>query len=340
MAAISALFVRKHIAAAERIADKRALWVLAGLTPQAAEDPEAWVAPDAYFALLEAIAESEAPDVRFLTTVCAAMRCEEFGAIGLALKSAPTLRHAFQRQARYALRFNSASTFAFEDLGEVYGFVHRSPQAARPGAWLSSEGALATFVTLFREATGPDLRPVRVQFRHPPLGTRGALEALFGVAPEYGAEADGMQFSTAHVDRPCAVGDLAIWRWIHGQVDRELAAREARAEAEGRDLEVRVIEAAAARLSDGAPSLAEVAAGLGMGARTLQRRLSERGLTFQALVDEARRRLAQELVAGSRYSLAEIAFLTGFSEQSAFTRAFKRWSGRSPRAWREGAQAS
>ena len=337
MAAISALFVRKHIAAAARIADKRALWTLVGLSPEAAEDPEAEVAPEAYFALLETIAASEAPEVRFLTEVCAAMRCEEFGAIGLALKSAPTLRHAFLRQARYARRFNSASTFAFEDAGAVYRFTHRSPQASRPGAWLSSEGALATFVTLFREAAGPDLRPVRVQFRHPPQGTRRALEALFGVAPVYGAEGDGMQFSTEHVDRPCAVGDLAIWRWMHGQADRELAAREARAEAEGRGLEARVIEAVAARLSDGAPSLADVAGGLGVGARTLQRRLAERGQTFQALVDEARRRLAQELVAGSRYSLAEIAFLTGFSEQSAFTRAFKRWSGRSPRAWREAA---
>ncbi len=100
-----------------------------------------------------------------------------------------------------------------------------------------------TFVTLFREATGPHLRPVRVQVRHSPLGGRAALEALFGVAPVF--EAD-------------------------------------------------------------------VAGGLGMGARTLQRRLSDRALTFQAQVDEARRRLVQEPVSGSRCSLAEIAFLTGF----------------------------
>ena len=71
-----------------------------------------------------------------------------------------------------------------------------------------------------------------------------------------------------------------------------------------------------------------------MSGRTLQRRLSEQGHSYQGLVDEARRRLAGSLLRETNYSLAEIAFMTGFAEQSSFTRAFKRWAGQTPRSYR------
>ena len=71
-----------------------------------------------------------------------------------------------------------------------------------------------------------------------------------------------------------------------------------------------------------------------LSGRTLQRRLSDRGYSFQTLVDDSRRELAKRLLKETDYPLAEIAFLTGFSEQSAFTRAFKRWAGQTPRSFR------
>ena len=78
-----------------------------------------------------------------------------------------------------------------------------------------------------------------------------------------------------------------------------------------------------------------VARRLGLSERTLQRRLGEERLSFQKLVDEARRELAEGLLVQSDYSLAEVAFLSGFSEQSAFNRAFKRWMNQTPAAYRE-----
>jgi AraC-like DNA-binding protein len=66
----------------------------------------------------------------------------------------------------------------------------------------------------------------------------------------------------------------------------------------------------------------------------LQRRLSELGYSYQTLVDESRRQLAERLLRQTDFSLVEIAFMTGFSEQSAFARAFKRWAGQTPRNFR------
>ncbi|MEL6876365.1 MAG: helix-turn-helix transcriptional regulator, partial [Pseudomonadota bacterium] len=114
----------------------------------------------------------------------------------------------------------------------------------------------------------------------------------------------------------------------------ELAAR-----ADENNLEKRVRMSIAQLLSEGVPALSLVASKLGMSARTLQRRLSGKGQSYQNLVDLARQELAQQLLRDTDYSLAEIAFLTGFAEQSGFTRAFKRWAGQTPRSYRLGPPA-
>ena len=191
---------------------------------------------------------------------------------------------------------------------------------------------MATTLTLCRETTTPGLTPLRVQLAHEREGSIDSLVQHFGVVPVFGAEIDGMQFSGVDIDRPTAVGDPAIWRFFTDHLDSALP------DAAEPPLEQKVVEEIAKLLSGGVPHLSDIAASLAMGPRTLQRRLSDRGRTYQALVDEARRQLAQQLVSGSRYTLSEIAFLTGFSEQSAFTRAFKRWSGQTPGAYRMASQ--
>jgi len=100
------------------------------------------------------------------------------------------------------------------------------------------------------------------------------------------------------------------------------------------ELQQQVRRAVANVLSEGVPKLSRIASELKMGARTLQRRLSEQGYSFQTIVDMAQKDLAQRLLRETDYSLAEVAFLTGFAEQSGFTRAFKRWAGQTPRSYR------
>src|SRR5690606_5280525 len=92
----------------------------------------------------------------------------------------------------------------------------------------------------------------------------------------------------------------------------------------------RVIEAA---LPEGVPELAELAERLGCSARTLQRRLAEHGTSLRKLIDEVRHQLALRHLA-AELSIAEVSFLLGFSEPSAFHRAFRRWTDRTPAQWR------
>ena len=99
-------------------------------------------------------------------------------------------------------------------------------------------------------------------------------------------------------------------------------------------IDQRVIRQITQALSEGIPTISKIADQLGMSRRTLQRRLADQGLVYQELVDETRRDLAVRLLERNEFSLAEIAFLTGYAEQSTFTRAFKRWHGLTPTGFR------
>ena len=81
--------------------------------------------------------------------------------------------------------------------------------------------------------------------------------------------------------------------------------------------------------------MADIARTLGLSARSFHRRLAEHGLSFQTLTEETRREIATAMLQEDSYSLSEVAFLTGYSEQSAFNRAFKRWMGVTPAAYRK-----
>ena len=85
---------------------------------------------------------------------------------------------------------------------------------------------------------------------------------------------------------------------------------------------------------EGKPKLAQVAQKIAMSSRTLERRLEEHGVAFNKLVDDTRRRFALNYLRDRKNTLTEIAFLLGYSEVSAFNRAFKRWTGSTPLDYR------
>jgi AraC-like DNA-binding protein len=146
---------------------------------------------------------------------------------------------------------------------------------------------------------------------------------------------DALLVSNDTLLTPNKLGDESISRFFETHLESQLCEYE-----DDSSLDQRVGILITQSLSEGIPRISDIASRLGMSGRTLQRRLSVRGRSFQTLVDESRRQLAQRLLEKNEYPLAEIAFLTGFSEQSAFNRAFKRWAGQTPRSFRIQAQSA
>jgi len=329
MGAVTSLFVRKVVAAACDCVDGQVLLRSVGLDPGADSNPADMVSDIAYYGLLERIADGLADATDFPLRVGASMQCDDYGAFGLAWKTAPTLGDSFGRAERYWRLLTSVSEHEVRRAGDgAWFFLHRAG-ARRLGLRLSNEATLASVVSLIRQVSEAGFAPVEAHFMHPAPKALAAHEGYFGCPVLFDSDRDALLIPGAALARPNLQGDEAITRFLVKHLDRELD------EISADDSLSQTVQGAIARsLSAGVPKLAAVAGRMGLSERTLQRHLGQEGLSFQDLVDAARLDLAEGLLARSDYALAEIAFLTGFSEQSAFTRAFRRWRNETPAAYR------
>ena len=329
MGVITSLFARKMVAAAGPDVDAGAHLRSVGLDPDAAWDPKHMIEDSAYYGLLEGLAEET--DVTALPLVTgASMRCDEYGALGLAWKSAPTLRGSYARVERFARLWTSVVEYELRPADDGLLFILHRAGDRRLGLRLSNEATLASAVAISREVAPGPFAPRAVYIKHAPPRTLDHHEAYFGCPVQFGAKLDALLLDPDLLARPNKLGDEGITQFLLSHLDRELQGI-----APDDGLEAQTKDAIARALSVGPPKMADIAGSLGMSARSFHRRLADHGLSFQTLAATTRRELAEGLLQDEAHSLAEIAFLTGFSEQSAFTRAFKRWVGQTPATYRK-----
>lgn len=322
------------MAEADDRVDKDALLRSVGLDPAAPVDPAVMIPDSDYYALLERLLALDPEPTTLPLRVGAAMRCDDYGAFGLAWKSARDLRRSYARAERYARVLTSVATYEVEPVA-AGAFMHLRREGPRhPGMRFSNEATIAGIDAISRQVTTGDFQPLEIHFRHPAPGSARHHAAHFGCPVHFGSDRDALLVSTENLQAPNRLGDASISRFFQTHLAAEVARLAGAASLDGQ-----VLDLVSRDLSGGVPQVSDVAQQLCLSARTLQRRLADEGHTFQSLVDEARRRLATKLLGGTAYSLSEVAFLTGFADQSAFTRAFKRWEGRTPRSYRIRTQA-
>ena len=329
MGRITSLFVWKVVAQVDDGTARDDLLRSVGIEPDAPIDPAQMVSDTDYYDFFERCATADSKGRTLPLRVGASMRCEEYGAFGLAWKSAADLRGSYERAERYARLLTNVSTYEVESTeGGAFMHLHRDGDR-RLGMRLSNEATIASVVAISGQASTRELRPTAVFFKHQAPDSVADHEAHFGCPVHFAADRDALLVSDETLRTPNKVGDADIVRFFDTVLEADVAKLE-----DDPSLERRVLHRISRSLSEGVPAVSDVAAQLAMSGRTLQRRLAEEGLSYQGLVDEARRRLARRLLRETDYSLAEIAFMTGFAEQSSFTRAFKRWAGQTPRSYR------
>ena len=329
MGVITSLFARKMIAAAGSGIDQAAFLASVGLIPDAENDPKKMLVDTVYYDLLERIADLiDVTDLPVRTG--ASMRLDEYGALGLAWKAAPTLLDSYSRVERFARVWTSVVEYELKPTERgTYFILHRTGER-RLGLRLSNEATLASAVSISRQVSPVPFAPIEVHLKHPPPRSLEFHERYFGCPVHFGSYLDALLLSPTSLAQQNKLGDEGITRFLDRHLEDEL--REVGDEASIEKLAKDVI---ARSLSEGIPKMPDVARRLGLSARSLHRRLADDGLSFRTLTEVTRKELAEGLLRDERYSLSEIAFLTGFSEQSAFNRAFKRWIGRSPSAHRK-----
>jgi len=184
---------------------------------------------------------------------------------------------------------------------------------------------------LCREACFTECDPLEVTLTHPAPSCQSDYFGFFRCPVRFDAPVTELVFDRALVERPLPAANRELARAndgvLRGYVDKLIDD----------DIVSRVKQAILDHLPSGAPSAEMVAKDLYMSPRTLRRRLAEVGTAYSDLLDKVRRELAAQYIADPARSLSEISYLLGFSEQSGFSRAFRRWTGSAPSTAREAA---
>ncbi len=329
MAQITSLYVYKVASQASPGVETRDLIRELGLPVDGPIDPTQMVSSSDYYDFFAELVGRDPNGLSLPLKIGASMRSDEYGAFGLAWKSAPTLRGSFTRAERYGHVLGSAETYSLEETAQGFFFNLEKAGDDCPGMQLSNEASMSAVDTISKEVCSSRFIPMAICFKHAPRGDARVYESHFGCPVHFESGRDAVLVSKESIEIPNKLGDESIARFFDLHLEQQLNSLKGDI-----DLQQQVRRAVANVLSEGVPQLSRIASELKMGARTLQRRLSEQGYSYQNVVDMAQKDLAQRLLRETDYSLAEVAFLTGFAEQSGFTRAFKRWAGQTPRSYR------
>lgn len=333
-----------HLTRAPQVLARVAQMILAvaqarGLAPQAllaraglpVDALIGWATPDATLPLAEEtrlwLAAAEAlADPAFGLQAAQRIHVGQFDALDYAVRTAPTLRDALQRLARYNALVHDAAHFDLQPQGSTVRVVHGfAPGMGQPCA-PASEFTLASLVVVAGQLAGSPVRPLAVQFTHPAPADVSLHRAVFGQVPEFGAAAAALVFDAAVLGRALPGADPGLSRIVTAHAEQLLAQRPPA----DLPLAAQVSRQIAERLAQGAPTLAEVAAALHLSERSLQRKLAQAQTRFADLLAQVRHELALRYVADPRLALGEVAYLLGFAEPSPFHRAFRRWTGCTP----------
>lgn len=287
-----------------------------------------------YFDLLDWIRREHDDDVLLLDAYARSIRVDDLGALGLAVKTAPTLRASLERIERYWRVVTDTAVYRLDDTGDPAIFYIEARTRPHPVLDFRNEGALAGLARNMRLFVEGELVLDHVSFRHACRGDPASYAAHFGCPVHFGADRDAIALKSAILDLPNRLGDAAVSDFLTAHLETEIGSLR-----DDASLRAALLRRITPALSNGVPQAANLARDMGMSERTLYRRLAEEGLTFRDVLTEAQSSLAQELLRDSTSSIAEIAFMTGFSEQSTFSRAFKRWVGQAPAQFRQQAPA-
>jgi AraC-like DNA-binding protein len=249
------------------------------------------------------------------------------GPIGGLLQHSPTVGEALSALVRHLHLHDSGGAPTLSAYGDVatLGYAIYEPGVENPEQF--ADEAMAVAANVLRTLCGSDWAPDEVLLpRHPPADP-GAYWRAFRAPVRFDQETAALVFPTRWLDQRIA-GANPIFRQVFEAHVRELEAAGA---GDWKETLRRVLRTEVLTNRCSATSVAERFA---LHRRTLSRHLQAEGAGFQSLVDETRFEIARQLLTQTRIPLSEVALALGYSEASAFTRAFRRWSGQAPAAWR------
>ena len=284
------------------------------------------VSTEEFFALYRGIAEAT-NDPGFGLKLGTEERVERYDPIKIAALSARSFRDAVERLSRYKqLTCPEEIRVVVRGNESAFQFVWILAHEKEPP--LLVDVCFAWIVGIGHRGTGRPLNPKRVELQRAPAH-REMYEAHFRCPVKFKSNQNALIFSSPDMELPFVTynADLlaAVAPQLEAELKEQLAQKTFSEQAKG------ILK----RLLAGQrPGIDDLARELHLSTRTLQRRLTEQGITFQRLLEEARRELAHHYLLHSSRELNETAYLLGYEDANSFFRAFHHWEGTSPGQWR------
>ncbi len=286
-------------------------------------DPDCRVPHDRVVKLWQA-AEELTRDPDFGLRCSSLVRPGDLGVIEYVFRKSRTVGEGIHRVIRYFRVAHDVARFEMTERdGEVL-LQHVLPgRRSLPRAPV--DFILGNPVRLARSCTEPGLNPLKVQLDYPEPADTTLLERHFQCQLCFSSDVRGIVYRTTDLEVALVESDPSLCA-VLDQHAQQVLDRLPRIST----LSDRVRELLSSQLSGGSTDALTVAAHLRMSVRTLHRRLAEEGTSHKALLEELRREMCQSLLRRPDISISEVAFMVGFSEPSAFHRAYKRWTGMTP----------
>ncbi len=253
-------------------------------------------------------------------------RFAKLGLIGYLGRTSKDIGCIVTNLARYGQVFSDSMQVDVTRLHDEGIFMWRfdTPATVELGRFI--EAQVSQFINGTNNLLPRTVLPKQVTFCHRRKHNIAELENLYGCPVTFGAQWNSLQYRVTDLDVPLRTSDEGLHKILQAHADLVLAQRPKNRT----DIELVVEQAISDRMATGQTTVSVVARDLGMSARTLARRLGEANTTYQTVLSNFRRAMADRYLKNSDMSQSEIAYLLGYSDVSSFASAFKRWTGQSP----------
>jgi AraC-like DNA-binding protein len=299
-----------------------------GIDRSAFSEPEGFISSSIFAGILEEAAQATADDC-FGLHLGENYNPRNIGPLVYVVLNSPTIRAGIENFERYLQVYNEAAKWFFtteDNRGYIrYLLTDLGINSLRH----SNEHGMTIAFNMLRMMVGSHWAPKEVQFVHEAPKQISEHLRIFQAPVSFGCKTNAIVIDRQFVEREVPAADQRLYQILKRYLDQVLS------EMPREDsLLASVRRATAETMRDGDLKLARVAKQMAMSTRTLQRQLKERGVDFKQLTEETRRRFAVNYLKERKNTLTEVAFLLGYSELSAFNRAFKRWTGSTPLEYR------
>ncbi|MBN1654843.1 MAG: AraC family transcriptional regulator [Deltaproteobacteria bacterium] len=256
-------------------------------------------------------------------------RSSAFGLLGHLSVHAGTLRQGLETVIRYKGILSDFPMPKISERGKTFLIQYSFPGFDSTGVKLSAELAMSALLRFFRIFVGPNARPNRVFFAYEPPPYRQEYERVFEGTARFEHEFTGIEFESTWLDCSQLFENPELYSVLQRQAEKMLG----RITRESKLADIVLKKLALADPSK-IPLMQEIARHFGMSARSLQRRLVAEGVGYKEVVEQARGEIAKRILESPYMSIKETAYAMGFTSPAAFHRAFKRWTGMTPKQYK------